>query len=1754
MSSSIKIINSSWDFYNGTKYVWISPGDIRYNFLKEKLIDFIFPILKVVDKYLLLDAIVRIVNFIYIKFGFMNNNDKNDNLLWDQLTQNKLLDLRAILESTLPFINDQPDGENKRKLKKLEDLYLDVNERGQYTYTNTQYNRCIRYYENNETQVLLRPFIKEYFLDHLELLLFSIETCSNKLYVNWLDVLPIGMNVYKSSQLYKETVEKFSDSLTEINLINNYVDVLPGVNYQDFYNVMSNHLFHEIKNIRWLIYDIMIFDKPIKYISYLEQTINLDTLFADNMLSWSQLDISQTNTFTNQWNKFMNSTNENDNTVLGNFYFYFCKYHKNSTKLVNQGKLVLTTNALDDKNTNDNYKITPQNTRNAKIGIRNVPIDEIYLFFYNQLKSFRSTWYYYFTKIKKENYVGEINVLSNNQKINIYITPKNIYNFCESLTHFTEDKEFIQLPRHWYTLEPKYIKMFLSRIYDIDTPEKNKWFNINANIRRIYPNVFDNDLPQINRSIYLEIKKKIIDIVFESLIFHGLLSNFHPNKSISDNSLIISAIGSNDDRKITDYKWSQMKIQYFSGKNKYNDKGFGTDCYYFLTGRKYDDVQDVKSKDYENYTKSYFDFLSSDQIWTFTYAMNWASQISFYHRYINTRVIYITGSTGVGKSTQVPKLLMYSQKMLDYNPNGKIICTQPRVPPTVSNAKTISREMGVPIVEYNIKYDKIGYTPNYYVQFKHQKENHINIHQDSFLKIVTDGTLLEEIKGSPFLTISKPDNSAVDEEGNRIPWVQTFAAENKYDIVIVDEAHEHNTNMDLILTLVRDTIHVNNSIKLVIVSATMEDDEPIYRRYYRTINDNLSYPLSSFIKWNNLDRVNMDRRVHISPPGSTTQYEVKDIYLSKEESDMINNKNFVNYGIQKTIKVANSTNQGDMLLFMSGQADILKSVKEINANTPSNIIALAFYSELEDQIKEFIIAIHQTLSTYTRFKEDVSLDEKEITRRVPMGTYNRAIIIATNVAEASITLKNLKYVIDTGYSKVVIYDPLEGAPKTLTLPISNSSSVQRRGRVGRVASGVVYYLYNKEKIINNKTAYKIADDNLKNTLVNLLMTNPKDSPIISIYNDYNNINNLDKIQKTILTYGKNKVPLNIFSDIFLNPRPYISIIKKQYMYIPNIFDIYQFFTYYGKTDGNQYPTLSSLRSNLDKYLVENHDDYHYQKENVEFFSKSYTGYYDAILEDRNLQFYIIHPDENVIKRNMYTGALESIKISQSVTDEYYYYLFKSNGYDIENVKYKNYDIDYKNFSFLKFSLAMDEAKLQLLVMEAPLANVRSTIVYLPYSPQQQNVNKFFDLIDLRLKHPESELTIRTQIFSNISKLEAIKSIPILLDINNMLWYLYSFAYGNGIDKDVLALMTMMKTVGNIEQWIGPVTNATDISKFFDTHYNKNGDIYFLWIIWNQIKEILNSRQLFDMTKIDINMESSFYKYKEMYLRDEKLPFEQYTLIDNLYKNGKLNIEDELYSYISLTKMEFKDRIKDMGISKYIDILAKNNGINSDNLQIFLTEYFNHLFLLNKEMWLLQYRIKHKIEEGDNGNNSVEEINIIDWVQQHLLFEGMNSDPNHKLTKWDTIFESYIRTFSVNLIKNMGFHYLKISNGVAISPNFWSKNVKIEKTFLKSSSEYLLYHTIEISSDSISISYLTPVKLEWVINLNPIYYYYLFFDKSLTLYHIPYDIDVEQAIQIIKSSRKMFNTTSLISYLDQINNPVINKMFRDKIESQNRITK
>lgn len=1721
---------------------WISINSTRYIYLKNNLIKPVFPMLRESDQKLLLDSLTLVINLIYIKFNFFENDKKDGEILWTQFIQNNLLDLKALLFAMLPYINDDEKDDKKHKLKNLEDLYLETGKNGSYLYTNSQYNRCIRYIDHNkEISIEKRPFIKEYLVDHLELILFSIEAVANKLYVNWVDVLPIKMNDYVNTKLYRDTFKKIigkvevqdtgqittrDEPLEQVNMINNYIDAGPGLSYQDCYNVISNHLYNEIKNFKWLIFDIVIVDRPVSYINYLRTRIDFDSIIDDNLM-WSQLSHDKVNKFTNQWKQFMASSSINDNTVLHNFYFYFAKSHKNSKRLRQQGKLTLEKISIgEDDEIGEDQRVTKEQTKNAKKGMANVPVEEIYLFMYDQLNEFRKTWYFYFICTKKEIYITKA------ENYNIYITPKNIYNYCKSMIHKvieyegTKKRIFAQLPKHWQSLEPRNINIILIRLLDIEHAKNNwsraNWFNINKYIKNVYPNFQEEELPDINKTMHYLIRAKLVDVIFESLICHGLLSDFSPNKNITD--ILISKGDVSRQRR-------ELKERLFKGKSTTDH---ATEAYYFITGQTYDKL-----------SPPFFDFQSPDkndeQNWMFGYPLNWISQINMYHHYINNRVMYITGATGIGKSTQVPKLLMYAQKMLDYNSNGKIVCTQPRVTPTTGISNQISNELGVPIETPNDLYDRPMPSQNYYVQYKYQEGKHEDRKANSFLKIVTDGTLLTDLKKSPFVTTPTPDTQAFDYENKPIDWQRIYSAKNIYDIIIVDEAHEHNHNMDIILTLARDSAYINNSIKLIIMSATMDDDEPRYRRYYRAINDNRAYPLSAFIKHQGHDRANMDRRIHISPPGGTTRFEIKKIYLPKEESDLITLNNFLSEGIKKTIEVVKSTTSGNILFFVTGQKDILQAVEEINKSTPADTIAFGFFSELNEYMKKFVVKIHSLLPHYTRYKEDWLMDEKAVARRVAPGTYKRAIIVATNVAEASVTFRNLSYIVDTGYAKTVSYDPLEGIQKTSTLPISQSSSTQRAGRVGRLAPGTVYFMYSEEKIINNETWYKITEINIKDVIVDLLKSKENDSFIITSEND---INNIDKLNE-FATMEEDGIDLDdIFYKVLYNPRPYLNIIKNRYMYINNINDSDNVYTYYGITNA-EYPDIFSIRANLMQYMILNHDDYEYQRLHTCFNSRAYTGYDDFMLEDADLSFYLIHPDENVIERNMYTGKMVSLKYSERVAGSYYYLLLKNNDFPIDKAtKFDMFDfakINYDNFLLLKFDLAMRDAKLQMMVTDIPTNQIDPKIKYSKNQVKPhlaQYVDEYYQIMEQIIKCRD-KTTIRAYMLTMMDKFKSMISIEVLNKYNNILWYTYAIPYQ--IENDVLAIMLLIQICPEISNWIDPLRKK-EVEKIFDIHSTKRGDIYFLWKLWNEIKKIITTENLLASTEINIKMATEFKTYKENFRRGMKIPLDQALTFNKLYKSGKLNINDEFYYYVD--QMTLDSQEASPTIVDRINILAKQNGLDASKIQEFLTSYLGFLFKLNRNIWKNQYKLETDFEE----EGEEIEIDLILWARKKLFLPGIYWGPHYEKTEWDIIFESYLRVFSINLVKKEINYYLKITNGMAFTFDFVSDRVKIEKTFLKDKTEFIIYHNDKITEEDNNIVYLTPVLFKWVAELNPIYFYFYLFSEQTQklLKNRQSDKYVNNALAIIKNNKMLFNFNALISYLDQTDNKYMSKLIREHI--------
>ena len=222
----------------------------------------------------------------------------------------------------------------------------------------------------------------------------------------------------------------------------------------------------------------------------------------------------------------------------------------------------------------------------------------------------------------------------------------------------------------------------------------------------------------------------------------------------------------------------------------------------------------------------------------------------------------------------------------------------------------------------------------------------------------------------------------------------------------------------------------------------------------------------------------MDRRIDMSVPGETTLEKVDEIYDENIESEFTDNMkdNYMksqNKSYNVINEICNKNSTGDVLLFSVGKKEIIESVDRLNSLLPPDTVALPYYSEMHSVYRDIVANIHKMVGKIRNKRSDIGTmwnEEYIHDNSVSEGTYKRAVIVATNVAEASITIPSLKFVVDTGYSKVNRYDIMSDTSTISIEMITEGSRVQRKGRVGRVSNGTVYYIYGKGKRLNVKTS------------------------------------------------------------------------------------------------------------------------------------------------------------------------------------------------------------------------------------------------------------------------------------------------------------------------------------------------------------------------------------------------------------------------------------------------------------------------------------------------------------------------------------------------------------------------------------------------------------------------------------------------------------------------------------------------------------
>ncbi len=346
------------------------------------------------------------------------------------------------------------------------------------------------------------------------------------------------------------------------------------------------------------------------------------------------------------------------------------------------------------------------------------------------------------------------------------------------------------------------------------------------------------------------------------------------------------------------------------------------------------------------------------------------------------QVVIVTGETGSGKSTQLPKICLAAGR----GRKKRIACTQPRRIAAISLARRTGHELqsvGSGIVGYKIRFqDKTG--------------------QNTRIKFVTDGMLLAEIQADRNLS--------------------------EYDTVILDEAHERSLNIDLLAGLLRRLLKRRRDLKLIITSATMEVEkfQAFFNKPPLMEVEGRSYPVEI---------------LYGDPAGE----DDKD--LKKRVQDAVE-------------RIRATDPLGHILVFLPTERDILGIRRALSGRLKDDCLVLPLFGRLSSRDQARIFA----------------------------PSSRQKIILSTNIAETSITVPGIRYIVDSGLARISRYNINTHTTALPVSRISRASADQRAGRAGRVQAGICIRLFSREDYLSRDehTPPEILRCNLAEVILRLL--------------------------------------------------------------------------------------------------------------------------------------------------------------------------------------------------------------------------------------------------------------------------------------------------------------------------------------------------------------------------------------------------------------------------------------------------------------------------------------------------------------------------------------------------------------------------------------------------------------------------------------------------------------------------------------------
>lgn len=381
----------------------------------------------------------------------------------------------------------------------------------------------------------------------------------------------------------------------------------------------------------------------------------------------------------------------------------------------------------------------------------------------------------------------------------------------------------------------------------------------------------------------------------------------------------------------------------------------------------------------------------------------------------NNQVVVVSGETGCGKSTQIPQFVLDHLIQASKGSLCNVICTQPRRISAVGLAERVAEERA----------EKCGETVGYRIRLETKAS------PETRLFYVTTGILLRQLAA----------NSSLEGVSH----------------IIIDEVHERSMDIDFLLIILKKTIQRRPDLKVVLMSATLDAERfsayfgncptisipgrtfPVQDHFLEDILEEMKYvpPKSGFKGMKEEDRIAAIEKVHSKLDGSYSEGTI-------EALAAIDGKR-IDYDLCSAViwHIIQNYPEGGILVFMPGVAEISKLCRIVEQDAAKHGL---------DKNDLWLVPLHGSLST---------TNQQRVFARAPRGV--KKVVVSTNIAETSITVTDVLYVIDTGKVKEVQYAPEKKMSMLVETWASQANMTQRKGRAGRVQNGHGFKLFSSLK-------------------------------------------------------------------------------------------------------------------------------------------------------------------------------------------------------------------------------------------------------------------------------------------------------------------------------------------------------------------------------------------------------------------------------------------------------------------------------------------------------------------------------------------------------------------------------------------------------------------------------------------------------------------------------------------------------------------